>query len=123
MSLRKSPTLTPALTASNRRNARKSTGPRTARGKAWSRLNRLRNGSRSPECTNFLEALLDAPPGRVGVTAQALLQSNKVLYSLFIEAAELSVQAEIDICEESRRNRAQRKCENDLFLRSKPESY
>ncbi|MGD0223598.1 MAG: hypothetical protein ABSF71_14795, partial [Terriglobia bacterium] len=26
----------PALLASNRRNAKKSTGPRTARGKAWS---------------------------------------------------------------------------------------
>jgi hypothetical protein len=43
MSLRKSRTLTPALLASNRRNAKKSTGPRTAQGKAWSRLNRLRN--------------------------------------------------------------------------------
>ena len=33
MSLRKSPTLTPALLEANRRNARKSTGPRTARGR------------------------------------------------------------------------------------------
>jgi hypothetical protein len=123
MSLRKSPTLTPALLASNRRNAKKSTGPRTVRGKAWSRLNRLRNGWRSQEYINFLEALLDAPPGRVAVTAQALLQSKSVLHPLFIEAAELSVQVEIDICEESRRNRAQRKCENNLFMRSKPESY
>ncbi len=44
MSLRKSPTLTPALVASNRRNAKKSTGPRTARGKAWLPLNRLGDG-------------------------------------------------------------------------------
>jgi len=29
---------------SNRRNARKSTGPKTARGKAWSRLNALKHG-------------------------------------------------------------------------------
>jgi hypothetical protein len=42
MSLRKPPTLTAALIASNRRNAKKSTGPGTAPGKAWSRLNRLR---------------------------------------------------------------------------------
>ena len=123
MSLRKSPTLTPALTASNRRNAKKSTGPRTARGNAWSRLNRLRHGARSPEYISFLEALLDAPPGRTAVTAQALLQSKRVLHPVFIEAAELSIQAEIDICEESRRNRAQRKCENNLLMHSKPESY
>lgn len=30
--------------ASNRRNARKSTGPKTAQGKAWSRLNALKHG-------------------------------------------------------------------------------
>jgi hypothetical protein len=123
MSLRTSPTLTPALLASDRRNSKQSTGPRTARGKAWSRLNRLRNGARSPEYINFLKALLDAPPGRVAVTAQALLQCKEVLHPVFIEVAELSIQAEIDICEESRRNRAQRKCENNLFLHSKPESY
>jgi hypothetical protein len=107
MSLRKSPTLTPALLASNRRNARKSTGPRTARGKAWSRLNSLREGWRSPEYIKFLVALIDAPPGRVEVTAQALLDSQPVNHKLFSEAAELAVQAEIDICEESRRSRTQ----------------
>jgi hypothetical protein len=123
MSLRKSPTLTPALLAANRHNAKKSTGPRTARGKAWSRLNRLRHGARSPEYINFLNALLDAQPGRVAVRAQALLQSQAVLHPLFSEIAELSIQAEIDICEESRRNRALRKCENNLFMRSKPESH
>ena len=53
MSLRKSPTLTLALLASNRRNAKKSTGPRTARGKAWSWLNRFRDGMRSMEYVNF----------------------------------------------------------------------
>jgi hypothetical protein len=108
MSLRKSPILTPALLASNRRNAKKSTGPRTARGKAWSRLNHLRHGTRSPEYIKFLEALLDAPAGRVGVTAQALLSSKPVLHPLFVELAELSVQTEIDICEESRWRRARR---------------
>ena len=47
MSLRKSPTRTPALLAANRANARKSTGPRTARGKSFVRLNALRHGRRS----------------------------------------------------------------------------
>jgi hypothetical protein len=44
MSLRKSPCLTPALFASNRRSTKKSAGPRTARGKAWSQLNHMRDG-------------------------------------------------------------------------------
>ncbi len=44
MSLRRSPTLTPAALAARRANALKSTGPRTERGKAWSSLNALRHG-------------------------------------------------------------------------------
>ena len=48
MSLRKSPTLTPARIEANRRNAEQSTGPRTARGKAQSRMNSLRRGWSSP---------------------------------------------------------------------------
>ena len=36
--------MTPARLAANRRNARKSTGPRTARGKAQSRMNGLKSG-------------------------------------------------------------------------------
>ncbi|HEY6292036.1 MAG TPA: hypothetical protein VI455_10830 [Terriglobia bacterium] len=41
MPLRRSPRLTPALLEANRRNAQKSTGPRTVRGKQAVRLNRL----------------------------------------------------------------------------------
>jgi hypothetical protein len=47
MSLRKSPTMTPARLEANRRNAQKSTGPRTARGKAQSRMSGLKHGGRS----------------------------------------------------------------------------
>lgn len=100
MSLRRSPTLTSALLASNRRNAEKSTGPRNARGKAWSRLNRLRNGMRSPEYLSFVNALFDAPPGRVGLTARALLSSKKAHHPLFVEMAEMILQTEIDMCKE-----------------------
>ena len=100
MALRKSPTLTPALLASNRQNAKKSTGPRTARGKAWSRLNRLRNGMRSPEYINFLKALLDAPPGRVGRTALPLLLSRPVIHPLLMEVLKVGVQADIETCKE-----------------------
>ncbi len=44
MSLRKSPRMTPALLAANHRNARRSTGPRTAAGKQVARFNGLKHG-------------------------------------------------------------------------------
>jgi len=44
MSLRKSPRMTPALLEVFRRNARCSTGPRTAAGKRVSRFNALKHG-------------------------------------------------------------------------------
>ena len=44
MSLRRRPALTPGLLAANARNARKSTGPRTRRGKAFSKLNGWKGG-------------------------------------------------------------------------------
>ena len=47
MSLRKSPTRTPASLAASRANAAKSTGPKTAHGKSFVRLNALRHGRRS----------------------------------------------------------------------------
>lgn len=54
MPLRKSPRLTPALIETNRRNARKSTGPRTAAGKQRIALNGLRKGFCA---VGFLETL------------------------------------------------------------------
>ena len=47
MPLRRSPVLTPAALAARRANARKSTGPRTAQGKARSCLNALCHGRRA----------------------------------------------------------------------------
>jgi hypothetical protein len=109
MSLRKSPTLTPALLAANRRNSKKSTGPRTGRGKAWSRLNNLQHGGRSQEYIDFLDALLNAPPGRVASAAEALLAAKPVIHPRYEELAEVMVQAEILICAEiqSRRKRGE----------------
>jgi hypothetical protein len=46
MSLRKSPTRTPAFLEAIHRHAQKSTGPWTVRGKAQSCLNRLKTGAR-----------------------------------------------------------------------------
>ena len=107
MSLRKSPTLTPALLASNRRNAKKSTGPRTARGKAISRLNRFRHGNRSPEYVNFLKAVLDAPLGEMGRTVQTRLLSKQVIHPLFTHIADAFVEADIGICKERGRVRTE----------------
>jgi len=118
MPLRRSPTLTSALMASHRRNVKKSTGPRTTRSKAWLRLNRLRGGRRSPEYLSLVNALLGAPPGRMEVTAQALLSSRPALHPLFREIAEISVQAEIDFCHASRRDRARRGRKNNFFSTS-----
>jgi hypothetical protein len=47
LSLRKSPTRTPAFLEAIRRNVQMSTGPRIRRGKAQSCLNRLKTGERS----------------------------------------------------------------------------
>ncbi len=47
MPLRKSPQRTRALLAANRRNSRRSTGPRTAAGKRHSRWNAVRHGRRA----------------------------------------------------------------------------
>ena len=47
MPLVKSPTMTPRKMAANRANAQKSTGPRTAAGRRFAMLNRLRHGARS----------------------------------------------------------------------------
>jgi hypothetical protein len=67
MSLRKSPTMTPALLAACRANAQKCTGPRTPQGKARVALNGLQHGMRSK---NFLALL--ARSGRGQEDFQAL---------------------------------------------------
>ena len=101
MSLRKPPARTPALLAANRRNAQKSTGPPTARGKAWACRNHLRTGGDSPEYKNFLHTLMNAPPGRMRPVAEVLLKCLEVQHPLFTELAELAVQAELGLCREA----------------------
>ena len=103
MSLRKFPTLTPARLAANRRNARKSTGPRSAWGKAWSRLNGLRSGTRSVLYQDLFLALLDAPPCAVERTARAILSPAEAAHPLFSECVDLARQAEIEVVCELRR--------------------
>jgi hypothetical protein len=102
MSLRKSPTLTPARLEANRRNARKSTGPRTAWGKTWSRMNGLRSGSRSRFYRDLWLALFYAPPCAVERTARASLTPTLASHPLFSETVDLFRQAEIEVVCESR---------------------
>ena len=102
MSLRKSPTMTPARLEANRRNAQKSTGPRAARGKAQSRLNGLRGGGRSRLYHILMLALSNAPPCAVDRTARAALTPELAAHPLFAELVEMFRQVEIDIVLESR---------------------
>ena len=102
MSLRKSPTLTPAMLAANRRNAQKSTGPRSARGKSQSRMNGLKKGGRSPLLRNTLLALLNARPCRVEATARALLTPEQAAHPLFRDLVDIACQAEIGVVEQHR---------------------
>ena len=123
MSLRKSPTLTAALLASNRRNAKKSTGPRTARGKAVSRLNRLWDGTRSRDYLRLQRALLNAPMGQVGVVARGLLLSQPVIHPIFMERAMLAVEVENDLIKELQHRYEKRGKNNNTLRHSKPEGY
>jgi hypothetical protein len=105
MSLRKSPT-SPALLEASRRNAQKSTGPRTRRGKAQSRWNSLRKGTRSPLYRDLLEALFYAPPCRVEQTARLLLSPESASQPLIARTVELFVQAEVEVINQSLRMKA-----------------
>ncbi len=60
MSLRRSPQLTPASLAARRANALRSTGPRTAAGKARSCLNALRDGRRARDLRAKLARIGDS---------------------------------------------------------------
>jgi len=56
MPLRKPPTRTPEFLAANRRNAKKSTGPRTQEGKAVAALNALKHGAYALQLPEILRS-------------------------------------------------------------------
>ena len=105
MSLRKSPTRTPAFLEANRRNAQKSAGPCTWRGKAQSCLNRLKTGARSRVYRRLWEGLLDAPPCAVERTAGALLTREQAAHPVFAGLVNLSRWAESMVARDERRLR------------------
>jgi len=105
LSLRKSPTRTPAFLEANRRNAQMSTGPYTRRGKAQSCLNRLKTGERSRVYRPLWLGLLHAPPCAVERTARALLTREQAAHPLFAEFVDLSRWAESMVAMDERRLR------------------
>ena len=121
MSLLKPRVITPARRAAHRRNAQKSTGPRTARGKAQSRLNGLRHGFCSPAYRQFWLALLEAPPGYpVAKTVVDMLtpeQSCQPVYADLIDvhfAMEMEDRAYAQRVRRRRANQAWRDSERSL---------
>jgi hypothetical protein len=99
MPLLKPRAMTPARLAANRQNALKSTGPRTARGKAQSRINGLRRGGRSPLYRNFVLAVLDTPCP-VEKMVRAYLTPAEAAHPLFAEFVEAVRWADNSLAEE-----------------------
>jgi len=102
MSLLKPRLMTPARLAASRRNALKSTGPRTPRGKAQSRMNGLRTGWSSPAYNNLWLAMLEAPPGGIEATARAVLTPEQAAHPKFAELVEIFRRAEIEVAAQAR---------------------
>jgi hypothetical protein len=105
MSLLKRFPITSARIAANRRNTRKSTGPRTARGKSQSRMNRLRTGGRSRFYLGLMQALLQARPCSVEPTARAILTPEQAAHPMCAELVEMCRQVEIELVWEHRYRR------------------
>jgi hypothetical protein len=103
MSLRKPPTMTPARLEANRRNARKSTGPRTTRGKAQARLNGLGRGPRSRFYHDFMMLLMETPPDEVERTAREILTPEEADSRLFKGLLRMIHQADLSLVMELRR--------------------
>jgi len=97
--------MTAALVAANRRNAQKSTGPRTAHGRAWSGLNGLRTGSRSLAYATLLRALLEAPPGAIDRVAAQMLTPEQASHPLLCSVVDQFRRADLEVAAEFARNR------------------
>jgi len=107
--------LSPARLAANRRNARQSTGPRSARGRAQSRLNRLRDGSRSRLFQDLRWKLMDAPPAAVARTARRTMTPELARHPLFAELGRVFCQAEAEVTLTRRALREERNAQKDCF--------
>ena len=120
MSLRKPPSLTPAFLAANRRNARKSTGPCTARGKAQSRLNGLKTGVNSPQLKQLLENYLNAPPGAAYQAALGTLTPEQATHRVFAGELDAMHWAAFGVFKEEADTKGRRKKGGPTLLQSEP---
>ena len=112
MSLLKPRVMTPARLEANRRNALKSTGPRTARGKAQSRLNGLRYGFCSPAYRQFWLALFEAPPGYPAAkTVCSMLTPEEYYHPVYAQLAEVHFEMEME--DQARRRQREREALRD----------
>ena len=109
MALRKSPTMTPARLEANRRNAQKSTGPRTARGKAKSCMNHWSHGWRSRLEVRIANASVTAPLGHAEEAIRAVLPPELAKHPLFRTALEYARQEDAVATEALRREAAKRR--------------
>lgn len=117
MSLLKPCVLTPARLQPNRLNAQKSTGPRTALGKASSRLNSMRNGCCSPKYNQRWYALFECRPDySVEYIVHQLLTPPEILNPVFSNLIELHCELEREDPEYSRllKRRKARKARRDI---------
>ena len=97
MSLLKPRIMTPARLEANRRNALKSTGPRTACGKAQSRLNSLRHGFCSPTYRQLWLSLFEAPPGYpVANTVCAMLTPEESCHPVYANLIDVHFEMEME---------------------------
>ena len=116
MSLRKPDVLSPVRLAAKRRNARQSTGPRSARGRAQSRLNRLRDGGRSRLYQDLRWTLMAALPAAVAQTARGTMTPELAAYPLFAELGRIFCQVEVKVALTRRASRGGAERAKRLFL-------
>jgi hypothetical protein len=123
MSLRKSPTLTPARLAANRRNALKSTGPRTTRGKAQARLNGLRRGEGARLYHDVMMLLMETPPDRLEPTLRIILTPKEARSRLFRGLVSMIHEADRALIKELRKAHGGGEIIGEDFRQTKPECY
>ena len=70
---------------------------------------------------DFSHTLINAPPGGMGLVAEALLRAQEVCHPLFAQMPELAVQSEVDLCQEARLQwgREKREKKNSYFARGR----
>jgi hypothetical protein len=102
MSLRKTPNLTPARFEAHRRNALKSTGPRTARGKAPSRVNSLRSWGPARFMHDLCLMRLDARPCSMDRGARAQLTPEQSVRPFLAETVDMFREIESAVVREQK---------------------